>query len=188
MHRVVCRSCNPFFDATTREPPPSGRLLPYIPWVKKNGMIYQREIPNETTASGFFLIRYPDPRSNHAFQFVLARDTDPPAKSATKMHIGGRDMILQGTTTPGDEGHLRLPLQFYRGVHLGLSAWDEWGEKVIGSPPDGGLDFVLPSGVKKCYTCKTRGPRHCHRKWNLCQNPEKKTEFQMTQTSPGEEN
>lgn len=45
------------------------------------------------------------------------------------MHIGRQAVILQGAAAAGKEGHLRLPEQFYQGVHLGLSAWDEWGEK-----------------------------------------------------------
>ena len=41
-----------------------------------------------------------------------------------------RPIILQGTMAAPKEGHMRLPDQFYQGLHFGLSAWDEWGEKV----------------------------------------------------------
>lgn len=56
--------------------------------------------------------------------------------AATTMYIGemGREVkrpiILQGTMAAPKEGHMRLPDQFYQGLHFGLSAWDEWGEKV----------------------------------------------------------
>lgn len=45
-----------------------------------------------------------------------------------------RAIILQGGTAAPKEGHIRLPDQFYQGLHFGLSAWDEWGEKVSARP------------------------------------------------------
>lgn len=58
------------------------------------------------------------------------------ASVATTMHIGERagrgqrSVILQGGTTASKEGHLRLPDEFYQGLHFGVSAWNIWGEKV----------------------------------------------------------
>ncbi len=52
---------------------------------------------------------------------------------ATTIHVGegGRGtVILQGGTAASKEGHLRLPGQFYQGLHFGISAWNTWGEKV----------------------------------------------------------
>ncbi|CAN0165148.1 unnamed protein product [Hapterophycus canaliculatus] len=39
-------------------------------------------------------------------------------------------VILQGATVASQEGHLRLPDQFYQGLHFGVSAWDSWGDKL----------------------------------------------------------
>eukprot|EP00903_Cladosiphon_okamuranus_P014096 g13102.t1 len=55
---------------------------------------------------------------------------------ATTIRIGEmrgeakRPIVLQGATAAPKEGHMRLPDQFYQGLHFGLAAWDEWGEKL----------------------------------------------------------
>ncbi|CAM9239896.1 unnamed protein product, partial [Scytosiphon promiscuus] len=64
---------------------------------------------------------------------------DSRMRGATTIQIdgGGRGgqphqlkVILQGATIAPKEGHLRLPDQFYQGVHFGVSAWDSWGEQL----------------------------------------------------------
>lgn len=75
--------------------------------------------------------------------------------AATTMHIGEgagrgqRSVILQGGTTASKEGHLRLPDEFYQGLHYGVSAWDIWGEQV------GSLGwFAFLRGVWRVGTCR----------------------------------
>ncbi|CAM9737427.1 unnamed protein product [Ectocarpus sp. 12 AP-2014] len=61
---------------------------------------------------------------------------DSRMRGATTINIGEgsrgshRHVVLQGATAAPKEGHLRLPDQFYQGVHFGVSAWDIWGEKL----------------------------------------------------------
>lgn len=64
------------------------------------------------------------------------------------MHMGQNTVILQGGTgAAGKHGHMRLPDKFYQGMHLGLSAWGEWGLEVrqlvnARVPPDCWLSSV----------------------------------------------
>lgn len=46
------------------------------------------------------------------------------------MHTGAGTVILQGLTATSSGKYVKLPDQFYQGIHIGLSAWDKWGEKV----------------------------------------------------------
>lgn len=103
-------------------------------WGKQTGGVFRRR-PNKPLPMTLLLPLYLLP--------------SPPTPSATTIQISGAgrggqphqlEVILQGATVARKEGHLRLPDQFYQGLHFGVSAWDLWGEQV--RPAVGYLAFA----------------------------------------------
>ena len=114
-------------------------------------------LPSHTYCDGGWLLfssksfSVPPQRRNRYAQALQPTNACNVAAAATTMHVretgrgAERPIILQGATAAPAVGHIRLPDQFYQGLHFGLSAWNEWGEKVSSETACSG--YTLDYGV-----------------------------------------